>query len=350
MSRLSRLALASPRLLVIPALVAFGAMAVSIPTPASAQVALGVSVQEAPPPLIEYDQPPLPGPGYLWNPGYWAYGDAGYYWVPGTWAEPPAVGLLWTPPYWGFVDGAYLFNAGYWGATVGFYGGINYGFGFGGFGYEGGFWRDGAFNYNRAANNFGGVRITNVYNRNIVNVRPGGAAFNGRGGIDRRPMASELAAAHDRHIDPTPAQMQHREAASHNEALRASVNHGHPAIAATARAGDLSHGAGAAHEAGAHAAEAHSAAEHAGAAHSTASHAASHGASHPTSHPTTHHTAAPHAAAPRAAAPHATAPHATAPRPSAPRPAPHASAPRPAPHPSAPRPAPHPSAPPPHHH
>jgi hypothetical protein len=134
MSRLSRLALASPRLLVIPALVAFGAMAISIPTPASAQIALGVSVAVAPPPLIDYDQPPLPGPGYLWNPGYWAYGDAGYYWVPGTWAQPPAVGLLWTPPYWGFVNGAYLFNAGYWGATVGFYGGINYGFGFGGIG------------------------------------------------------------------------------------------------------------------------------------------------------------------------------------------------------------------------
>jgi hypothetical protein len=330
MSRLSRLALASPRLLVIPALVAFGAMAVSIPTQASAQVALGVSVQVAPPPLIEYDQPPLPGPGYLWNPGYWAYGDAGYYWVPGTWAEPPAVGLLWTPPYWGFVNGAYLFNAGYWGATVGFYGGINYGFGFGGFGYEGGFWRDGAFNYNRAVNNFGGVHITNVYNRTVVNVRPGGAAFNGPGGIDRRPMAAELAAAHDRHIDPTPAQMAHREAASHNEALRASVNHGHPAIAATSRPGDLSHAAAAPHEAAAHAAESHAAAAHvAHTAHSASAHA-------------TH--SAPHTSAPHASAPHASAPHA----------APHAMAPRPAPHapprPAAPHPAPHPSAPPPHHH
>jgi hypothetical protein len=326
MSRLSRLALASPHLLVIPAFVAFGAMAVSIPTPASAQIALGVSVAVAPPPLIEYDQPPLPGPGYLWTPGYWAYGDAGYYWVPGTWAEPPAVGLLWTPPYWGFVNGAYLFNAGYWGATVGFYGGINYGFGFGGFGYEGGFWRDGAFNYNRAVNNFGGVHITNVYNRTVVNVRPGGAAFNGRGGIDRRPMPAELAAAHDRHIDPTPAQVQHREAAAHNEALRASVNHGHPAITATSRPGDFSHAAEASHAAATHETEAHRAAEHPGAAHPTASHPASHptthpAAAHPASHPTTYHTAAPHPMAPH-----------------------------PAPHPAAPHPAPHPAAPPPHHH
>ena len=44
--------------------------------------------------------------------------------------EPPAVGLLWTPGYWGFNNGIYAFNRGYWGPHVGFYGGINYGFGY----------------------------------------------------------------------------------------------------------------------------------------------------------------------------------------------------------------------------
>ena len=30
----------------------------------------------------------LPGPGYIWTPGYWAYDPAdGYYWVPGTWVR-----------------------------------------------------------------------------------------------------------------------------------------------------------------------------------------------------------------------------------------------------------------------
>ena len=347
MSRLSRLALTSPRLLVIPALVAFGAMTVAAPSPASAQVALGVSVQVAPPALIEYDQPPIPEAGYLWTPGYWAYSDAGYYWVPGTWVEPPSVGLLWTPPYWGFVDGAYLFNAGYWGPTVGFYGGINYGFGYGGFGFEGGFWRDGAFNYNRAVNNFGGVRITNVYNRAVVNVHPGGAAFNGRGGVDRRPMAAELAAARERHIDPTPAQVQHREGAAHNEALRASVNHGHPAITATSRPGDFSHAGEAAHPAAGHEMgarpEAHREAAHPAMTHPTASHPmASHPmATHPASHPMTHPMAHP--------ASHPVTHHVAAPHP-APHPAAHAMAPHPAPHPMAPHPAPHPAGPPPKHH
>jgi hypothetical protein len=53
-----------------------------------------VSVTIAPPALPVYMQPLCPGEGYLWNPGYWAYGDAGYYWVPGVWVRPPQVGLL----------------------------------------------------------------------------------------------------------------------------------------------------------------------------------------------------------------------------------------------------------------
>src|ERR1700691_5037445 len=104
-----------------------------------------ISVNFAPPVLPVYVQPPLPEPGYIWTPGYWAYGDDGYYWVPGTWVEPPSVGLLWTPGYWGWNDGVYVFNAGYWGATVGFYGGIDYGFGYGGVGYLGGRWDHGRF-------------------------------------------------------------------------------------------------------------------------------------------------------------------------------------------------------------
>ena len=117
-----------------------------------------------PPELPVYDQPPLPGPGYIWTPGYWGGGPLGYFWVPGTWVEPPSVGLLWTPGYWGFRDGIYVWTAGYWGPHVGFYGGVNYGFGYAGAGYEGGRWANGVFSYNRTVNNFGSVYITNVFN------------------------------------------------------------------------------------------------------------------------------------------------------------------------------------------
>ena len=85
--------------------------------------------------MPDYDQPPIPAPGYYWTPGYWAWNNYDYYWVPGVWVEPPQPGLLWTPGYWAFVGGVYAFRPGYWGPHVGFYGGIDYGFGYNGAGY-----------------------------------------------------------------------------------------------------------------------------------------------------------------------------------------------------------------------
>src|SRR5271156_4152023 len=75
---------------VLPLLLATSALVV-VPTVSYAQIAVGVSITIAPPVLPIYLQPPIPAPGYIWTPGYWAYGDAGYYWVPGTWVLPPQV-------------------------------------------------------------------------------------------------------------------------------------------------------------------------------------------------------------------------------------------------------------------
>jgi hypothetical protein len=195
-----------------------------------------------PPELPVYEQPPIPAPGYIWTPGFWAYGPDGYYWVPGTWVEPPDVGLLWTPGYWGWQDGTYSWNAGYWGPHIGFYGGVDYGFGYGGSGYEGGYWNNGVFAYNRTVNNFGGVTITNVYNKTvIVNANASRASFNGgAGGTTARPTAEEQTFAHERHLPPTPGQVQHEKTASTDKSLLASVNHGRPAIAATSKPGEFS--------------------------------------------------------------------------------------------------------------
>ena len=102
---------------------------------ANSSAFVAVSVGIAPPVIPIYEQPYAPGLGYIWTPGYWDYADVGYYWVPGIWVRPPRVGLLWTPGYWGFGGGRYSFNNGYWGSSVGFYGGINYGFGYVGSGY-----------------------------------------------------------------------------------------------------------------------------------------------------------------------------------------------------------------------
>jgi WXXGXW repeat (2 copies) len=63
-----------------------------------AQAGLFISITVAPPALPVYVQPPIPGPGYMWTPGYWAWDDDDndYYWVPGAWVEAPEPGLLWT--------------------------------------------------------------------------------------------------------------------------------------------------------------------------------------------------------------------------------------------------------------
>jgi hypothetical protein len=133
-----------------------------------------------------------------------------------------------------------VFYKGYWGPQVGFYGGINYGFGYIGTGYEGGYWSNGAFFYNRAVNNV--TNITNVYTRTVVNnITVNNISYSGgAGGTTARPTPQERAAAQAHHIPPTAAQVAHIRAASSNRQLYESVNHGKPAIAATAKPSQFS--------------------------------------------------------------------------------------------------------------
>jgi hypothetical protein len=193
---------------------------------------------EPPPPLPDYEQPPAPDPDYLWTPGYWAWGPYGYYWVPGAWVEAPYVGALWTPGYWGFYDGGYRFHHGYWGRHVGFYGGINYGFGYIGLGYVGGYWNGDHFFYNRSVNRIDTGRIRNVYDHDERgNVRfAGGVSFNGgQRGVQVRPRAAEIAVMHEQRNAPMPAQEQLRQQSSQNRQQFFSQNKGRPAVAVDAR-------------------------------------------------------------------------------------------------------------------
>jgi hypothetical protein len=178
----------------------------------------------------------------MWTPGYWAYDPAdGYFWVPGTWVLAPTPGWLWTPGYWGWGGSAFFWHAGYWGPHVGFYGGVNYGFGYGGVGFVGGEWRGGNFFYNRSVTNINVMNITNVYNTTVVNnFAVNRVSYNGGpGGLSARPTPSELEAEHDRHMEATSAQRQHETAAHSERSQFASVNHGMPGVAATGKPGEL---------------------------------------------------------------------------------------------------------------
>ena len=218
-----------------------GAVILSFSVASFGQVAVGISVRVGPPPLPVYAQPICPGPGYIWTPGYWGWDDDdGYYWVPGTWVVAP-VGLLWTPGYWGWGGGFYVWHAGYWGPHVGFYGGINYGFGYGGVGFAGGEWRGRSFYYNRSVTNVSVTNVTNVYNRTVVVNNRSTTSFNGgTGGVQARPTHQEEQFGRERHTAALDVQSRHERAAAGNRENLASQNHGRPAIAATARAGDFS--------------------------------------------------------------------------------------------------------------
>ena len=231
----------------------FALVVLSLSAASFAQI--GVAIRIGPPALPVYEQPLCPGDGYLWTPGYWAYDYdiSDYYWVPGTWVMAPEVGFLWTPAYWGWGDDGFVFYDGYWGPRVGFYGGINYGFGYFGMGFEGGRWDGGHFFYNRSVLNVDVNVIHNVYNTTVINNNMSHVSYNGgNGGMSARPTPEEEAAARDRHIPPVAAQIQHAQAARANPQERASANMGKPSVAATPRPGDFNdRGAVPAKEAGA---------------------------------------------------------------------------------------------------
>ena len=198
-------------------------------------------VSAKPPPIPSYAQPAMPEDGYFWMPGFWAWRKdvLDYYWVPGTWVKPPRIGLLWTPPYWSRSDEGYLFHGGYWADAVGFYGGIDYGYGYSGDGYRGGRWDNGIFFYNSAANNFGSLNIAHSYNHAIASednsVR---LSFNGgHSGTKARPTPDQEDLARAAHVAPTDAQLRHFEMAARDRSLYSKLNGDQPGIAATTRAG-----------------------------------------------------------------------------------------------------------------
>jgi hypothetical protein len=196
-----------------------------------------VEAPQPPPPLPDYSQPPAPGDNYIWTPGYWGYASSDYYWVPGAWIVAPYVGALWTPPWWGYDNNVYQWHSGYWGPHIGFYGGVNYGFGYTGHGYYGAYWNNGTLDYNRSVTNVDvSIVHNNVYNYSVPDNRGNRVSYNGgRGGVEARPTPQELAVVRDPRTPPVSAQVQHARAASSNRAQFATAGGGHPAALVATR-------------------------------------------------------------------------------------------------------------------
>jgi hypothetical protein len=212
----------------------------AIPAPSLAQFSVdaGATIGMPPPPMPTYAQPPAPEPNYQWNPGYWGWTAVGYYWVPGTWVPAPRRGLYWTPGYWRHSGAGYGWNQGFWGPSVGFYGGVNYGFGYFGTGFVGGVWAGNNFRYNTAVVNVNRTVIHNTYidktvvNKTVYNNR---VSYNGgNGGTSARPTSGQTDAARYR-VSPTANQQRQATIAGQDRNLYASVNKGTPPVTAVAK-------------------------------------------------------------------------------------------------------------------
>jgi len=159
------------------------------------------------------------------------------------------VGALWTPGYWGFYSSRYWFHPGHWGLHIGYYGGINYGFGYIGTGYEGGYWNSGHFTYNRVYTQVNERKVRNVYSYNAGNRGMNNqGSFNrgnnnnarpsfrgGQGGVQARPQASDAAAWREPTAPRMNTQVQHAQKFQSNPGQLANTNHGRPAQTAISK-------------------------------------------------------------------------------------------------------------------
>jgi hypothetical protein len=82
--------------------------------PLSSLARVGVVVGVAPPAPVVETIPPPPAPGYVWQPGYWAWNGVQYVWVPGSYVAVPYPSAVWVPGNWVSRGGGWVWVAGHW--------------------------------------------------------------------------------------------------------------------------------------------------------------------------------------------------------------------------------------------
>jgi len=71
-------------------------------------------IETAPPPPRIEPQPPMPGAGYVWAPGSYAWKNKAYEWTTGSWQRPPHEGYGWVRPTYVPIGGHYYYQPGRW--------------------------------------------------------------------------------------------------------------------------------------------------------------------------------------------------------------------------------------------
>jgi WXXGXW repeat (2 copies) len=83
--------------------------------PISGNARVSFTVGIAPPaPVVETVPPPPPGPGYVWQPGYYTWNGSQYVWVPGAYVLAPYPAAVWVPHVWVKHGGRWEWHDGHW--------------------------------------------------------------------------------------------------------------------------------------------------------------------------------------------------------------------------------------------
>jgi len=95
---------------------AAGALVASIGAAAcGATVTTGrVYLRTGPPPVVVERPAVVPGPGYVWVPGYYRWSGREYVWVSGRYERPPRARARWVPGRWVHDRGGWYFVEGHW--------------------------------------------------------------------------------------------------------------------------------------------------------------------------------------------------------------------------------------------
>jgi hypothetical protein len=72
-----------------------------------------VSIDWAPPPMLDEAMPPQPYPDAIWTGGYWVWQD-NWVWARGRWSSPPQRGYRWVRPYYEHRGNSVIFINGFW--------------------------------------------------------------------------------------------------------------------------------------------------------------------------------------------------------------------------------------------
>ena len=67
-----------------------------------------------PAPLVEQPYGVVPGPGYIWTPGYYAWDGGAWAWRRGEWRRPPHREDRWVAPRWDRYGQGYRYHEGGW--------------------------------------------------------------------------------------------------------------------------------------------------------------------------------------------------------------------------------------------